>query len=620
MINKSKHIIEYRNITISAIAMFLTICVLIFLATTQDKMNLRTARFGLQQNTIGQAGSMNTTIAYASSSIQLSAVTVSRELREADPEGMLAVIEELRDNSPFSDLYYINDNGIVVNSDQKTYIGERNWFKDGMKGEEGFIVDISPVFSDEPMLIFYSPIMARDEVVGVLIGTLRGSTSIRPFLTQQFNGQQLFGFILDANNGIVASNVDFQKGLVLNSDTLNIMDEEKDFFMSEIVKANGEAFLFACPNGDGIACVSYIGNTGLRIIQVLPADGLNKTLMQLKIYTYIAFGSIIFISVCVFLLIIDANKKRLQQDLNTMKIERDEQLSLLLSMAEVYYSMHLIDLKQNSYIEYTAHNQVKELGKKYTEADKLLYEVMHYTMTPEYLDYALEFTDLETLPERMKNKKSTYSDLLGCNIGWIRLSFITIEADDNGLPTKVIVTTQAIDEEKKREQALIYKSITDELTGISNRRAYEDDIALYNDKEIEDNFIFVSMDVNELKVANDTYGHAAGDELLRGAVACMRQCFGSYGKIYRVGGDEFSAIIYTSEVQLEAVKKDFEDTVACWSGDTVKHMAVSCGYVTKKEAEGKTIQEIVKMADQKMYAAKAEYYRNKGIDRRGQKV
>ena len=52
-----------------------------------------------------------------------------------------------------------------------------------------------------------------------------------------------------------------------------------------------------------------------------------------------------------------------------------------------------------------------------------------------------------------------------------------------------------------------------------------------------DEFTYVSLDVNGLKVINDTKGHTAGDELIIGACQCMKKSLGPYGKLYRIGGD-----------------------------------------------------------------------------------
>jgi diguanylate cyclase (GGDEF)-like protein len=175
--------------------------------------------------------------------------------------------------------------------------------------------------------------------------------------------------------------------------------------------------------------------------------------------------------------------------------------------------------------------------------------------------------------------------------------------------TTIIYVTQNIDKEKKKEEELFFKSHADQLTGLYNRRAYEDDIAEHHDTVTEDNFVFVSLDVNGLKKVNDTMGHVAGDELLIGAADCMKQCFGSYGKIYRNGGDEFAAILFANEEQLQEIKKDFDAVTAKWSGHLVHGLSVSCGYVTKNEVDITSVHEIANIADKRMYEEKSAFYK-----------
>lgn len=71
-----------------------------------------------------------------------------------------------------------------------------------------------------------------------------------------------------------------------------------------------------------------------------------------------------------------------------------------------------------------------------------------------------------------------------------------------------------------------------------------------------DDFVYASIDVNGLKIVNDEIGHAAGDELIKGAAKCMKEVIGSYGKVYRTGGDEFVSIFFASKEQLETIKMD----------------------------------------------------------------
>lgn len=181
------------------------------------------------------------------------------------------------------------------------------------------------------------------------------------------------------------------------------------------------------------------------------------------------------------------------------------------------------------------------------------------------------------------------------------------------------ILAEKVDEEKKNVEKWIKKSNTDEVTGFFNRHAYEDDMFLIENEVRAENFVYVSMDVNGLKVVNDTLGHEAGDELIVGACSCMSKCFGQYGKLYRTGGDEFVALIYATEPQLEKLEKDFEQVTEEWHGKLIEYVTVSYGYVTQKEAGNMSLHQMAVLADKRMYENKTMYYRKKGIDRRGQK-
>jgi len=298
--------------------------------------------------------------------------------------------------------------------------------------------------------------------------------------------------------------------------------------------------------------------------------------------------------------------------------EREEQFRVLQSMADIHYSMHVIDLSKDTVQEFSADNDVRTFVNKPVGALEMMHNVMSALTVDEYVEAALEFTDLSTLAERMRDKKTIAKQFVGKNTGWFQAMFIAIASDPYGKPTKVIYTTRIIDEEKKNEEILVRKTQIDELTGLYNRRSYEEDIMEYGKKPLADDFVYASIDVNGLKVVNDEIGHAAGDELICGAAACMKTVFESYGKVYRTGGDEFVSIFWASKEQLEALVEDLEQTTEKWSGNLIGSLSLSVGYVAKREYEGESILDIAKIADKKMYQAKSAYYARKGIDRRGQ--
>ena len=298
--------------------------------------------------------------------------------------------------------------------------------------------------------------------------------------------------------------------------------------------------------------------------------------------------------------------------------EIEEQFEILRSIAEIHYSMHVIDLAKDTVQELTAGDDVKAIVNRTEGALEMMRDVINAVAIPEHLESVLEFTDLATLAERMRGKTTIAKQFAGKQTGWVHAMFIAIATDPYGKPTKVVFTTRIIEEEKKNEEILVRKAQIDELTGLYNRRAYEEDILAHSESGVGDNFVYASIDVNGLKIVNDEIGHAAGDELIQGAADCMKKAFGSYGKVYRTGGDEFVSIFFASKEQLEAIEKDLENTVEEWSGELVSSLTLSVGYVTRREFKEETIIDIAKIADQRMYKAKSAYYAKKGVDRRGQ--
>ena len=167
-----------------------------------------------------------------------------------------------------------------------------------------------------------------------------------------------------------------------------------------------------------------------------------------------------------------------------------------------------------------------------------------------------------------------------------------------------------------RTRALHAASFTDQSTGLLNRRAFEEEKARLSMSSLREDFAYVTADVNGLKTVNDNLGHAAGDELIQGAAECLRGCLGRYGDIYRIGGDEFAAMLYLSSEQLENAVKALDEATARWSGKLVPELSISCGYATSREFPSENIAELGRISDERMYAAKEAHYRRTGKARR----
>ena len=135
-------------------------------------------------------------------------------------------------------------------------------------------------------------------------------------------------------------------------------------------------------------------------------------------------------------------------------------------------------------------------------------------------------------------------------------------------------------------------------------------------KEVPDDLVFFSFDLNNLKETNDNYGHEVGDELIVGAAKCMKNVLGSYGSIYRTGGDEFAAIINVSEKERAALIGKMRDKFSEWKSNASSGLSISMGYVCSKEIPGMSLQDMRREAEKRMYAQKSDYYMKEGNDRR----
>ncbi len=139
----------------------------------------------------------------------------------------------------------------------------------------------------------------------------------------------------------------------------------------------------------------------------------------------------------------------------------------------------------------------------------------------------------------------------------------------------------------------------DALTDLPNRYSLEQYLLEIGDSRGP--IAVLLFDVNYLKRTNDTKGHIAGDQLLRTAGACIRECFetGNTGHCYRIGGDEFAAVLR------DCNEEDVKSRIERFSLVTEREgISVSVGYALAEKADENSFEKLVKKADRYMYAQK----------------
>ena len=221
-------------------------------------------------------------------------------------------------------------------------------------------------------------------------------------------------------------------------------------------------------------------------------------------------------------------------------------------------------------------------------------------------------SDPEYIREQLKHMKSfaqryrinTENGFEYCEARFIRI-------DPEGiLPNNVVAAYANIDamyRKSRQDQADLEaarnSATTDALTGALNRVAFNkavDGLTELIKERASAPFSIVMCDLNYLKETNDKYGHLEGDRLLKEVYAFLSRCFKGCA-IYRVGGDEFAAVLTGKD---HSNRQDLVDKARA-STNGVRHVAVGIGdYNPETDADA---DAVLRKADADMYADKANY-------------
>ena len=154
-----------------------------------------------------------------------------------------------------------------------------------------------------------------------------------------------------------------------------------------------------------------------------------------------------------------------------------------------------------------------------------------------------------------------------------------------------------------------YLSVTDELTGLSNRRYFEScfEKEFLRAKRYNNKLTLVMFDIDFFKNVNDTYGHQCGDYVLKQISKAALQTFRQTDMIFRFGGEEFVVILTETDLEqakipLERFRKTVE-TLNIEYKDSVITITVSAG-ACQFDSSFNTKDEFLAKTDGALYNAK----------------
>jgi diguanylate cyclase (GGDEF)-like protein/PAS domain S-box-containing protein len=197
------------------------------------------------------------------------------------------------------------------------------------------------------------------------------------------------------------------------------------------------------------------------------------------------------------------------------------------------------------------------------------------------------------------------------NYKWVLSRGVVVARDEAGHPLRLTGTLTDVSEKKQTEEIIWRHASFDQLTGLPNRRLFRDRLEQEVRKAHREgsHIALLFIDLDRFKEVNDLRGHDAGDRLLTQVGHRLTTCVRSADTVARLGGDEFTIILtglhglphveQTAQKIIAELAKPFQLEGEC----ELAHISASAG-VTLCPSDGTSSEELMRNADQAMYAAK----------------
>ena len=294
--------------------------------------------------------------------------------------------------------------------------------------------------------------------------------------------------------------------------------------------------------------------------------------------------------------------------------------SIARSLAQDYFCIYYVNLDNNHFVEYSADESYHKLNieKGGNDFFDLSRDNFARVGHPDDLGMFLEAFTKENILKAIDEKRTftlTYRLMLNGRSTYVHMKVSTLPDEEDH---HVVIGISKIDAQMRREQefALALRAANrDALTGVKSLNAYKDVSAEINSHIVTDtaeDFAVAVCDVNGLKAVNDTQGHHAGDEYIRGACRVICGVF-KHSPVFRIGGDEFVALLSGADFEhREALLEIMEDAnrEAIESGDAT----IACGIAEYRPGEDSSLSEVFDRADAAMYERKRKMKEKSAAD------
>lgn len=493
---------------------------------------------------------------------------------------------------------------------------ENVWYYELLQSPEDYAmnVDNDEVEGAENRITVFVNCKIHDEsgeVIGV-VGVGMRITSLQAVLQGYEDKFGVGAFLVDGNGTIEIS------PQYTGYETVNLFDvtHYSDRVRREILtwKEEGMACSFWITGGSGFQKTDYVVARYLPELEwhlVVNQDtaALVESLNRQLVLTMLVICVIIAVILWVITHVIRAFNRQIVE--LTQSVEQERRTVFEKATGQLFEDIYELDITANRPANHATEQYFESLGAPHgTPYDKALQIVAEKQVKEEFRQGYLDtFLPENVLRAFRQGRETLRYELMisrdGVEYYWMRITARLVPLEGDG-SLRMLVYRQNIDAEKKQEERMRLLAQTDEMTGLFTKAATQrriEDCLRENPGRLYAFFIF---DIDNFKQANDSYGHAFGDGVIREFTRILRGHFRADDLLGRIGGDEFAAFVAAPD-ETWAAEKAAELSAALdrayGAEEKNWHLSASIG-VSFAPRQGDGFDGLYRAADAALYESK----------------
>lgn len=327
-----------KQIIACIIVIFLIVCSFLVFTKENERRIMEQNMEYIQDSTIQIGGRIDQAFMDGYNNIRVLSAFLSQSLDR--PEVDIKLVRELIEDSVFDFIEFVDRDGMDHNitggvSDAR----DRQYYLDGMKGNDGLEVIFDSRATHETLLMFYSPVTFEEEIVGVLIGVYQADSKLAKMLTASYFGEPANLYLCTPEGRVVAGN----RPLDTNEE-LYITDlAQDDEALAERMRGtmqNGDNLQFTPENQRAGGCMVKLQETGWLLVQIFP-EAANVTMVHDANRAGIRFEIMLLLIFSVVLALLIHFHRKERKNIAEVAEERGEYKKAVLADAIIVFEANL---------------------------------------------------------------------------------------------------------------------------------------------------------------------------------------------------------------------------------------------------------------------------------------